>query len=163
MCGRSLCPWCLNCDAQFVVRLPDRWNGGLLVAGTPGNREQYANDRAIGDWVLARGYAFATTDKGNTGAAFYRDGRRPGDVVAEWNTRLTQLTRAAGTVVRSPSWRASSSAPRDRRPDAVGPRHALCGLVELRRVRRLRTRAGAGDRRRACRVPQDVPPLVRVQ
>lgn len=35
-----------NHDAQFVIRLPDRWNGGLLVAGTPGNREQYANDRA---------------------------------------------------------------------------------------------------------------------
>ncbi|WP_376771253.1 tannase/feruloyl esterase family alpha/beta hydrolase [Streptomyces boluensis] len=89
----------LHHDSQFVLRLPDRWNGGLVVAGTPGNREQYANDRAIADWVLARGYAFASTDKGNTGAAFHRDGRRPGDAVAEWNTRLTQLTRAARTVV----------------------------------------------------------------
>ncbi len=88
-----------NHDAQFVVRLPDRWNGGLVVAGTPGNREQYANDRAIADWVLARGYAYAATDKGNTGLAFHRDGARPGDAVAEWNTRLTQLTRAARTVV----------------------------------------------------------------
>ncbi|MEU0338290.1 tannase/feruloyl esterase family alpha/beta hydrolase [Streptomyces bobili] len=88
-----------NHDAQFVVRLPDRWNGGLVVAGTPGNREQYANDRAIADWVLARGYAYAATDKGNTGLAFHRDGTRPGDAVAEWNARLTQLTRAAGTVV----------------------------------------------------------------
>ncbi|WP_406835579.1 tannase/feruloyl esterase family alpha/beta hydrolase [Streptomyces sp. AHU1] len=88
-----------NHDAQFVIRLPDRWNGGLVVAGTPGNREQYANDRAISDWVLARGYAYAATDKGNTGLAFHRDGRRPGDAVAEWNTRLTQLTRAARAVV----------------------------------------------------------------
>ncbi|MFE9676644.1 tannase/feruloyl esterase family alpha/beta hydrolase [Streptomyces sp. NPDC006259] len=88
-----------NHDAQFVVRLPDRWNGGLVVAGTPGNREQYANDRAIADWVLARGYAYAATDKGNTGLAFHRDGVRPGDAVVEWNTRLTQLTRAARTVV----------------------------------------------------------------
>jgi poly(hydroxyalkanoate) depolymerase family esterase len=86
-------------DAQFVLRLPDRWNGGLVVSGTPGNREQYANDRAIGDWVLSRGYAFATTDKGNTGTSFQRDGRRPGDAIAEWNTRLTQLTRAARAVV----------------------------------------------------------------
>ncbi|AJE83528.1 hypothetical protein SLNWT_3152 [Streptomyces albus] len=83
-----------NHDSQFVIRLPDRWNGGLVVSGTPGNREQYANDRAIADWVLSRGYAFAATDKGNTGAAFHRDGRRPGDAVAEWNHRLTQLTRA---------------------------------------------------------------------
>ncbi|MFZ3492712.1 tannase/feruloyl esterase family alpha/beta hydrolase [Streptomyces sp. 5.8] len=88
-----------NHDAQFVIRLPDRWNGGLVVAGSPGVREQYANDRAIGDWVLSRGYAFAATDKGNTGAAFHRDGRAPGDAVAEWNTRVTQLTRAARTVV----------------------------------------------------------------
>ncbi|MGW1727880.1 3-hydroxybutyrate oligomer hydrolase family protein [Streptomyces sp. NPDC002306] len=88
-----------NHDAQFVIRLPDHWNGGLVVSGTPGNREQYANDRAISDWVLSRGYAFAATDKGNTGLAFYRDGRRPGDAIAEWNTRLTQLTRAARAAV----------------------------------------------------------------
>ncbi|MFJ6698410.1 tannase/feruloyl esterase family alpha/beta hydrolase [Streptomyces sp. NPDC091272] len=88
-----------NHDAQFVIRLPDRWNGGLVVTGTPANREQYANDRAIADWVLARGYAYAATDKGNTGLTFHRDGRRPGDAIAEWNSRLTQLTRAARTVV----------------------------------------------------------------
>ncbi|MGK3940708.1 tannase/feruloyl esterase family alpha/beta hydrolase [Streptomyces caeruleatus] len=86
-------------DSQFVIRLPDRWNGGLVVAGTPGNREQYANDRAIADAVLSRGYAYAATDKGNTGLAFHRDGRTPGDAVAEWNDRLTQLTRAARATV----------------------------------------------------------------
>ncbi|MFE0105293.1 tannase/feruloyl esterase family alpha/beta hydrolase [Streptomyces sp. NPDC059009] len=85
-------------DAQFVVRLPDHWNGGLVVAGTPGNRAQYANDRSIADWVLARGYAYAATDKGNTGPAFHRDGAAPGAAVAEWNQRLTQLTRAARSV-----------------------------------------------------------------
>ncbi|SCF65941.1 Tannase and feruloyl esterase [Streptomyces sp. Ncost-T6T-2b] len=88
-----------NHDSQFVIRLPDRWNGGLVVAGSPGVREQYANDRAFGDWALARGYAFAATDKGNTSAAFHRDGRTPGDAIAEWNTRFTQLTRAARLVV----------------------------------------------------------------
>jgi hypothetical protein len=82
-------------DAQFVIRLPERWNGGLVVAGSPGVREQYANDFAIADWVLSQGYAFAATDKGNVGAAFYRDGRRPGDAIAEWNRRVTQLTVAA--------------------------------------------------------------------
>ncbi|MCY0943311.1 3-hydroxybutyrate oligomer hydrolase family protein [Streptomyces sp. H34-S5] len=86
-------------DAQFVIRLPDRWNGGLVIAGSPGVREQYANDRAIGDWVLSRGYAFAATDKGNTGAAFHRDGAAPGDAIAEWNSRVTELTRAARAVV----------------------------------------------------------------
>ncbi|MBQ0996683.1 tannase/feruloyl esterase family alpha/beta hydrolase [Streptomyces sp. RK62] len=86
-------------DAQFVIRLPDRWNGGLVVTGAPGTRKQYASDTAISDQVLARGYAYAATDKGNSGADFYRDGRRPGDAIAEWNTRTTQLTRAARKAV----------------------------------------------------------------
>ncbi len=86
-------------DAQFVVRLPDHWNGGLVVSGSPGNRAQYANDRAIGDQVLADGYAFAATDKGNVGAAFYDDGSAPGGSIAEWNLRVTQLTLAAKVVV----------------------------------------------------------------
>ncbi|MFD5248503.1 tannase/feruloyl esterase family alpha/beta hydrolase [Amycolatopsis sp. NPDC058340] len=88
-----------NHDAQFVLRLPDRWNGGLVVSGSPGVRRQYANDRAIGDQVLAAGYAFAATDKGNTGADFHTDGRRPGDTLAEWNSRVTQLTIAAKAAV----------------------------------------------------------------
>lgn len=86
-------------DAQFVIRLPDRWNGGLVVTGAPGTRRQYATDKAISDRVLAQGYAYAATDKGNSGADFHRDGKRPGDAVAEWNTRTTELTRAARRVV----------------------------------------------------------------
>ncbi|MGV9573144.1 tannase/feruloyl esterase family alpha/beta hydrolase [Streptomyces nigra] len=88
-----------NHDAQFVIRLPDRWNGGLVVTGAPGTRKQYATDTAISDQVLAQGYAYAATDKGNSGADFYLDGRRPGDAIAEWNTRTTQLTRAARKAV----------------------------------------------------------------
>lgn len=88
-----------NHDSQFVIRLPDNWNGGLVVAGTPGNRRQYANDFIISDWVLARGYAYAATDKGNTGSEFHRDGRVPGDAMAEWHSRVTQLTVAAQTAV----------------------------------------------------------------
>lgn len=88
-----------NHDSQFVIRLPKKWNGGLVVAGSPGNRRQYANDFTISDWVLAQGYAYAATDKGNSGTEFYKDGRRPGDAVVEWNRRLTQLTRAAKTTV----------------------------------------------------------------
>ncbi|NGN65250.1 tannase/feruloyl esterase family alpha/beta hydrolase [Streptomyces sp. A7024] len=95
-------------DSQFVLRLPARWNGGLVVTGAPGNRRQYALDPLISDWALARGYAFAATDKGNTGPNFYADGRRPGDAVAEWNHRTTQLTRAA----KAAATRAYGHAPR---------------------------------------------------
>ncbi|GAA3442236.1 tannase/feruloyl esterase family alpha/beta hydrolase [Planomonospora venezuelensis] len=87
-----------NHDSQFVLRLPDRWNGGLVVAGTPGNREQYANDFTISDWALAKGYAYAATDKGNTGIAFHKDGEEPGDAIAEWNRRVTQIAVAAKAV-----------------------------------------------------------------
>ncbi|MGW1882489.1 tannase/feruloyl esterase family alpha/beta hydrolase [Streptomyces sp. NPDC001970] len=86
-------------DAQFVIRLPDRWNGGLVVTGAPGTRRQYATDALISDHVLAQGYAYAATDKGNTGADFFTDGRRPGDAVAEWNRRVAELTRAAKRAV----------------------------------------------------------------
>src|SRR5262245_35070113 len=87
-----------NHDAQFVLRLPADWNGGLVVAGPPATREQYANDRTISDQVLARGYAYAATDKGNTGAEPYRDDRQPGGAIREWHHRMTQLTRAARQV-----------------------------------------------------------------
>lgn len=88
-----------NHDSQFVIRMPKRWNGGLVVAGAPGNRRQYANDFTISDWVLAKGYAYASTDKGNGGLEFYRDGRRPGDAIVEWYHRMTELTVAAKATV----------------------------------------------------------------
>ena len=87
-------------DSQFVIRIPDHWNGGLVISGAPGVRGQYANDFIIGDWVLAKGYAFASTDKGNTGASFYDDGSAPGGSIAEWNSRVTQLTVATKRVVK---------------------------------------------------------------
>ncbi|WP_274564580.1 tannase/feruloyl esterase family alpha/beta hydrolase [Streptomyces spiramyceticus] len=86
-------------DAQFVIRLPERWNGGLVVTGAPGTRKQYATDALISDQVLALGYAYAATDKGNSGPDFFTDGKRPGDAVAEWNRRTTELTRAARKAV----------------------------------------------------------------
>lgn len=88
-----------NHDSQFVLRLPDNWNGGLVIAPPPGNRTQYSSDFIISDYVLAKGYAYASTDKGNTGVDFYKDGKRPGDAVAEWNHRITQLTVAAKLAV----------------------------------------------------------------
>jgi hypothetical protein len=89
-----------NHDAQFVIRLPDHWNGKLVITGAPGVRRQYSNDYLISDWVLARGYAYASTDKGNSGTNFFRDGATPGDAVAEWHDRVTELTIAAKDVVR---------------------------------------------------------------
>jgi Tannase and feruloyl esterase len=88
-----------NHDAQFVIRLPRQWNGGLVVAGPPGLRQQYASDVIISDTVLAKGYAYASTDKGNSGLQIYNDGVQPGDAIAEWHSRLTELTIAAKDVI----------------------------------------------------------------
>ena len=86
-------------DSQFVIRLPQKWNGRLVITGAPGIRKQYSVDPVIGDFVLAEGYAYASTDKGNDGDLFYRDGAAPGDAIAEWHTRVTELTVAAKQVV----------------------------------------------------------------
>src|SRR5215212_11161645 len=67
-----------NHDSQFVLRLPDEWNGKLVITGASGNRPQYGNDFIISDWLLDQGYAFASTDKGNTGEEFYETGENLG-------------------------------------------------------------------------------------
>ncbi len=90
-----------NHDSQFVIRLPERWNGQLVVTGAPGVRKQYANDYIISDWVLSQGYAYASTDKGNTGTSFFNNGSRsaPGAAVREWHDRVSELAVAAKQVV----------------------------------------------------------------
>ncbi|HEX8104534.1 MAG TPA: tannase/feruloyl esterase family alpha/beta hydrolase, partial [Solirubrobacteraceae bacterium] len=87
-------------DAQFVIRMPNDWNGKLVVTGAPGVRKQYAADPVIGDFVLSWGYAYASTDKGNNGTSFYADGGAPGDSGVEWNARVTELTIAAKETLR---------------------------------------------------------------
>jgi hypothetical protein len=90
-----------NHDSQFVIRLPARWNGQLVITGAPGVRKQYAPDYILSDWMLSQGYAYASTDKGNTGTAFYENGSRsaPGGAVREWHDRVTQLAVATKKVV----------------------------------------------------------------
>jgi hypothetical protein len=49
---------------RYVVRVPDAWNGRLVVAGTPGVRTEFSNDAIWGDYLLSRGFAFASSNKG---------------------------------------------------------------------------------------------------
>ena len=82
-------------DSQFVIRFPDQWNGKLVITGPPGVRGQYANDFIIADFVLEKGYAYASTDKGNSGFRFYSGGKALGAAVADWHRRVEQLAVAA--------------------------------------------------------------------
>jgi 3HB-oligomer hydrolase (3HBOH) len=44
--------------------LPDNWNGKLVVAGASGTRSEFNGDFAWSDYVVQRGYAYASQNKG---------------------------------------------------------------------------------------------------
>ncbi len=54
---------------NITFRLPDPWNGKLVVAGTPGLRNEYANEAILVPWLLEEGYAYVSGDKGIPGGA----------------------------------------------------------------------------------------------
>lgn len=51
-------------QARFLLRLPDDWNGKLVVAGASGTRSEFNGDFAWSDFVLQKGYAYASQNKG---------------------------------------------------------------------------------------------------
>jgi hypothetical protein len=54
----------LGPDERYVIRVPDAWNGKLVVIGTPAFRSEFANDAIWQDFLLAGGYATACSNKG---------------------------------------------------------------------------------------------------
>ncbi|MDC3982189.1 hypothetical protein [Polyangium jinanense] len=51
---------------EIVLKVPTNWNGELVVAGTPGTRNEFASDGTIAPWILRRGYAYVSGNKGQT-------------------------------------------------------------------------------------------------
>jgi hypothetical protein len=51
-------------EARFLLRLPDTWNGRLVVAGASGTRSEFNGDFAWSDYVVQKGYAYASQNKG---------------------------------------------------------------------------------------------------
>lgn len=51
---------------EIVFKVPKNWNGKLAVVGTPGTRTEFANDGTIAPWLLKRGYAYISGNKGMT-------------------------------------------------------------------------------------------------
>jgi hypothetical protein len=57
-------------QARFLLRLPNNWNGRLVVAGTPSQRSEFASDFAWSDYVVQKGYAYTSQNKGVYGFFF---------------------------------------------------------------------------------------------
>jgi hypothetical protein len=51
-------------EARIVIRLPDDWNGRMVVAGASGTRSEYNGDFAWSDYVVQKGYAYVSQNKG---------------------------------------------------------------------------------------------------
>jgi hypothetical protein len=51
-------------QARFLLRLPADWNGRLVVAGASGTRSEFNGDFAWSDFVVQKGYAYASQNKG---------------------------------------------------------------------------------------------------
>jgi hypothetical protein len=51
-------------QGRFLLRLPNDWNGRLVVAGASGTRSEFNGDFAWSDYVLPLGYAYASQNKG---------------------------------------------------------------------------------------------------
>lgn len=51
---------------EIVFKIPANWNGKLAVIGTPGTRNEFASDGTIAPWLLKRGYAYISGNKGMT-------------------------------------------------------------------------------------------------
>lgn len=51
-------------QGRFLLRLPKEWNGKLVVSGASGTRSEFNGDLVISDFVLQKGYAYASQNKG---------------------------------------------------------------------------------------------------
>jgi hypothetical protein len=51
-------------QARILLRLPDDWNGRLVVVGAPGTRSEFNGDYAWSDYVVQKRYAYVAQNKG---------------------------------------------------------------------------------------------------
>jgi hypothetical protein len=124
-----------DANARWVLRLPENWNGRLVVGVSGGLRSEFMGDFIFSDLVVQLGYAYVSTNKGMLnffftspapadGAAcrlspriaatgtlfthFYVDD--PADTIREWFVRTLQATDVAELALEAHD---------DRRPERV--------------------------------------------
>jgi Tannase and feruloyl esterase/3HB-oligomer hydrolase (3HBOH) len=51
-------------QGRLLLRLPKEWKGKLVVGGASGTRSEFNGDLVISDFVLQKGYAYASQNKG---------------------------------------------------------------------------------------------------
>jgi 3HB-oligomer hydrolase (3HBOH) len=51
-------------EARILLRLPNQWNGKLVIAGASGTRSEFNGDFAWSDYVVQQGYAYVSQNKG---------------------------------------------------------------------------------------------------
>ena len=112
-------------DARWVLRLPESWNGKIVVGVPGGLRSEFMGDYIFSDFVVQQGYAYASTNKGTlnffftapltdslacrlspppaaTSAAyvhFYL--AEPKDTITEWFRRTREVTELARAAVET--------------------------------------------------------------
>src|SRR5437870_383711 len=103
-------------DARWVLRLPEAWNGKLVVGVPGGLRSEFMGDYIFSDFVVQQGYAYASTNKGTLNFSFTGPLRR-----IRPSSRPATLPTSSPTRLRRPILSVPSSArSMKRRPTTIG-------------------------------------------
>jgi hypothetical protein len=118
-------------DARWVLRIPEGWNGKIVVGVPGGLRSEFMGDFIFSDFVVQEGYAYASTNKGTlnffftepvtdslacrlspptaaTSAAFVHFYiAEPKDTITEWFRRTREVTELARVAVTAYKERAA--------------------------------------------------------
>jgi len=113
-------------DARWVLRLPESWNGRIVVGVPGGLRSEFMGDYIFSDFVVQQGYAYASTNKGTLNFYFSEPPpvdplacrlsplpaatsvayvhfyiAEPKDTIVEWFRRTRDVTRLAAAAVEA--------------------------------------------------------------
>jgi pimeloyl-ACP methyl ester carboxylesterase len=118
-------------DARWVLRIPESWNGKIVVGVPGGLRSEFMGDYIFSDFVVQEGYAYASTNKGTlnffftepltdalacrlspppaaTSTAFVHFYiAEPKDTITEWFRRTREVTELARVAVAASKERAA--------------------------------------------------------